>query len=585
MNEYITEKIGNEYQEWKIGEVVFMKASTGAGKTHFILHTLLAYATSKRQNILYLVNRKILKMQLDVEISELPSDQQKYIKVELYQSLEGDIRENKNDKYYKNDKKENIWEMSRYTYIICDEAHYFSSDSLFNTGTELVYRWIQYQGYDAVRVYISATLNPLVENRIKEDEEKKEYQCSRIYNFPSRFISEYRVKNVNQWTYSGEMDYSYLECHIINDISEVAEEVSESKEKWLIFVDSIDRGKKLFKEVSKYLENQEKGQASEVLFISADYKESSEELFEVNNIAKEKKQRTRILICTSVMDNGISLNDFELRNLVVEADTQDKFIQMIGRKRNVGEKTKLYLVNKSAMEIERRLHKICELKKLCVECLKYLKPIEDKFASIGDYYSLEELNKEEENAVWRQHSWALKKLVQERNSAVQQIFYAVNGCLCLNFFSIERIEYLEKFYRALQMELRENDFALVRTQLSWLGKSSEEAELLIKYEKKTQYGKSWEKVNTYFEGIVGKNMDEKEFINIKMFLKDDLEILVREKESFDFDGANTIINNLPRNDRVLSKKNIKWLRTYCELKYEEEQEGEKVKTYRLVRVE
>lgn len=572
MDEYITEKIGNEYEKWEKGDIVFMKAATGAGKTHFILHTLLGYAARRRQYILYLVNRRILKMQLEAEISELPFDQQGYIKVELYQTLEARIREGAN-----------IWNESGYTYIICDEAHYFSSDALFNTGTELGYLWIRLQGDNSVRVYISATLNLLVEARIKEDEEKKKYLCSRIYNFPSRVINVYQIKAHNQWTYSGEVDYSYLECHIIDDISEVAEEVSKSKEKWLIFVDSIDRGKNLYKEVSRYLENPEKGKSSEVLFLSADYKEKSDEVFEVKNIAKEKKQCTRILICTSVMDNGISLNDFELRNLVVEADTQDEFIQMIGRKRNVGEKTKLYLVNKSAMEIERRLHKICELKKLCVEYLTYFNPIKDKFASTRDYDSLEELNKEEQNAVWHQHSWALKKLVQERNSAVQQIFYTVNGWLCLNFFSKERIEYLERFYRNLQMELKEDDFALVKKQLSWLGKSSEEAELFIEQEKKTQYEKSWEKVNSCFESIVGKNMDEKEFINMKMFLKDDLKDMVEQKK--DIDGASIILSNLLKKDRVLSKKNIEWLRIHCGLNYKEEQEDkEGSKVYRLEKV-
>lgn len=578
MNEYITEKIGNEYQEWKKGDVVFLKASTGAGKTHFILHTLLAYAAGKYQYILYLVNRKILKMQLEAEISELPVEQQEYINVELYQSLEAAIRNGKN---------ENIWKQLGYAYIICDEAHYFSSDSLFNTGTELGYRWIQNQCCGVVKIYISATLDFLVENRIKNDEKNKKYIRSKYYKFPSRFLDKNGIGKGNQWEYLGNVDYSYLEYHVISNIYDILEEIckDKEKEKWLIFVDSLDKGKKLLKEVEKKLKVQKKGEASEVLFISADYKEKIEGVNEVSNIAKDKKQLTRILICTSVMDNGISLKDFALRNLVIETDAKDEFLQMLGRKRDTGEKTKLYLVNKPAIEIERRLYEIRKIKNVCVDCLKYLIPIKDEFGCrVDDINSLEKLDDDEKKVVYWQHCWALQALL-EKNEVVQKIFYAYEGILRLNFFSIERIEYLDTFYTKLLSEMEKDEFALIKKQLSWLGKSSGEIDKIVEYEKKTQYEKSWEKVNTYFENIVGINMGEKEFIDIKMILKDDLEILVREKESFDYDGATVILNNLPRNDRVLSKKNINWLRTYCDLKYEEEQEGEEAKIYRIVKAE
>ena len=60
--EYIAEKIGDNYQEWKNGDVVFISSPTGSGKTTFILKKLLPYLAEKGQRILYLVNRKALKL-------------------------------------------------------------------------------------------------------------------------------------------------------------------------------------------------------------------------------------------------------------------------------------------------------------------------------------------------------------------------------------------------------------------------------------------------------------------------------------------------------------------------------------------
>lgn len=66
----VTDKIGNEYREWQQGDTVF--------------NTLLSYAKEKDWKILYLVNRTMLKEQLEKEISKRPFNEQ-IIRVELYQ--------------------------------------------------------------------------------------------------------------------------------------------------------------------------------------------------------------------------------------------------------------------------------------------------------------------------------------------------------------------------------------------------------------------------------------------------------------------------------------------------------------------
>ena len=38
---YVTEKIGDEYRNWIEGDEILIQASTGSGKSYFILHVLL----------------------------------------------------------------------------------------------------------------------------------------------------------------------------------------------------------------------------------------------------------------------------------------------------------------------------------------------------------------------------------------------------------------------------------------------------------------------------------------------------------------------------------------------------------------
>lgn len=59
--EYITDKIGEEYKDWKTGDYIYINAPMGTGKTQFVFNTLAEYATKSYDEILYLCNRKALR--------------------------------------------------------------------------------------------------------------------------------------------------------------------------------------------------------------------------------------------------------------------------------------------------------------------------------------------------------------------------------------------------------------------------------------------------------------------------------------------------------------------------------------------
>lgn len=54
----------SEYIKWKRGDVVIIDASTGAGKTFFVLNELVKYAASKGEDVVFLCNRISIKSQL-----------------------------------------------------------------------------------------------------------------------------------------------------------------------------------------------------------------------------------------------------------------------------------------------------------------------------------------------------------------------------------------------------------------------------------------------------------------------------------------------------------------------------------------
>ena len=51
--------------------------------------------------------------------------------------------------------------MDEYKYVVCDEFHYFMSDSAFNTTTDMSYEFIS--KLDCVRIFMSATCKGMIE--------------------------------------------------------------------------------------------------------------------------------------------------------------------------------------------------------------------------------------------------------------------------------------------------------------------------------------------------------------------------------------------------------------------------------------
>ena len=64
---------------------------------------------------------------------------------------------------------------NHYDYIVCDEAHFFIQDSLFNHYTDDMLEYIINKGGSSVRIYMSATLNLVMESILRTEYHSLEF--------------------------------------------------------------------------------------------------------------------------------------------------------------------------------------------------------------------------------------------------------------------------------------------------------------------------------------------------------------------------------------------------------------------------
>lgn len=371
---------------WEPSQPVFISAQTGQGKNHFIENTLIPYVRELNYNeetsykILILSNRLALKQQIKYRINgndKLDDEENNeggqiysYEKVADIMTYQGFLRRAEHSEG---------WHL-KYIYVICDEAHFFTSDAMFNPHTHKILQTIVRLFQNAVRVYMSATPYECLEYIIKCEDEERERLNSKKYG-----------RDQSKWKY-GKMvfyhfkrDYKYLDTKTYSSISELYDEIVESvvrrKEKWIIFIDDKekcvkeqDKLEKLIKDKESSLavekrkpkkkdgedagtdkDNEAEKKVERVYAVDADSKKDSK----YQKIVKDEKldKDTYVLISTSVLDNGVNLTG--IKNIVVSDMEKSKCLQMVGRARKSedkdGEHKNLYIKRFSNSEVDKRI--------------------------------------------------------------------------------------------------------------------------------------------------------------------------------------------------------------------------------------
>lgn len=550
MEKYVSDVIGKDYEKWKLNQLIFIEGPTGSGKTTFVLKELVKFAALKGRKILYLVNRTILKKQLDEKIKEikielLERNNEEFnknldvaIEVKMYQTIENECRKTP-------EKLEN--ENSEYKYIIADECHYFLMDSTFNTNTQLSYDWIMKKRKQAVIIFISATDKRIKDYvlgekdvAIKKCENKKvsilRGDMEEAMGYVSEVLPPYHI----------EGDYTYVKPYILGDTAQIVKTIKAKKGKWLIFVDSIKRGE----EITDFLVKTE----IETIFIDALLKENDYSVRRtIEEISKVEKFSEQVLVATSVMDNGISIKDIKVRNLIIMSDTQEEFMQMLGRKRKMNDTDDLdlYILQRDENEFKNRLRYI-------EKRLKFI----SEHGLEGFSVSLEELM-ESENTYF----------------CAQNLCYVKKGFLKLNPFAFEQCRYLQRYYNHLIKRFREEgSSAFVREQLEWLGKDKKYIDEVVR----SQEEKLKKSICEELDKCINKKMSKEENLELRESIRDHIKSLLEkrlEDDSIDemlkeeikvnikeFGKSSKSNDNDPKNERPLTSERFNIIVKILDLK-------------------
>ena len=317
------------------------------------------------------------------------------------------------------------------------------------------------------------------------------------------------------------------------------------RDKWLLFVDDKNLGKELAKQLGK----------EKVVFISAENKRDRDQSDTVSEIVVNEKSNKQYLIATSVLDNGINLKDCQLRNIILMADTEMEFIQMLGRKRKDGEKVNLYIYQHNKKHFQERLRSAEKRLNIASKYVIYMKNCKEK------YYQ----NFEEDRAIKHLQIYFMRQRADEKIAVedVRSLFNVYGGVFYLNLLAVHNLKNLKKFYNMVIDEFDKiGEDAFVKIQLGWLGIDEE----IIKESKLTQEERCCKQVNDWMEEISNDEMSRDEFIQKLKSINKQISFLAKAtkaKEGFD----EKTVNNITKSDRPLTDEHIEYLNKFYEIPY------------------
>lgn len=366
---------------WEPTQPVFISAQTGKGKNHFIEETLIPYVRElnhrkgTNHRVLVLSNRIALRLQIlermnaDNGLTDFNDasvySMDEYADVMMYQ---GFLR--KMQHYEMAQKKK----MASYLFIICDEAHFFTSDAMFNPYTEKTLSAIVKTFKNAIRIYMSAT----------------PYECLGYIQKHERLHSreEYPPFPV---LYYFKRDYSYLDIKYYSNFNELVGIMEKgNNENWLVFIDNKKRCAQFKEELDSV-----PALKGKVYTVSRESKLETkyQKMIATEQIdaSSEGKIKTKVLIATSVIDNGVNFRN--IHNVVVSDISKVKCLQMLGRARvDQNKRVTLYIKRQEAYQIERRLTSFLKQQD-AYHALKMCEASsEDKLKFYSKYYNGDEVD-------------------------------------------------------------------------------------------------------------------------------------------------------------------------------------------------
>lgn len=352
----VPESIGDSYLSWEAKHPVLIDAPTGSHKTTFVYTKLIDDTISRRQHLILISNRIALTARQRLDVLKILSDKYPHLIDGLMDNTEKEIDEinfigpvcvctyqglhsliNRPDLAEVNTLN---W-FNRLRYAVFDEIDFLYSDALFNSMCGFWAKRIPLIFKKAIRVYITATSWEIkdtimyYEQNVLDTASKTGLSwMEAVVAYSQEAISNeqslYYYYNRKLKHYYMKPDYSAYRLHFFGETSDSSANASallstmnplpSEFNKWVIFVHQKSTGQKL-KETLKR-------KAITAKYIDASRKDAVKTI--VNNPYKLKDS---VLISTSVISNGVNLNDSTVKNIGIFCLDRTLFVQQIGRRR------------------------------------------------------------------------------------------------------------------------------------------------------------------------------------------------------------------------------------------------------------
>lgn len=397
--EYISNIIGDTYKNWTNGDKILIDSPCGSGKTHFIKQLI---TTNKHTGFLIVSNRTNLKKQYWNDLNG-----NKNFTSICYQTLQKELQK---DRDY----------MKQYAIIIFDEIHHLLDSASYDRYTDIIYNEIINGDYSKnILIIMSATIG--------------------------RFKNILKTKFNNLKVYEQTtIDYSYIDkVYMYKKSNSIIETIANDNtpSKWIIFVSSKDDGEEYKKELTQL--------GIDCKFIYSAKKKSKETKETMDEIVNNCTFSSKVLIATSILQEGVNLHDDLITNIVMETWNEIATIQSVNRVRVETEnpnRINLYIRKRTKNGIIGKFSRL-----------------EDKFILVNKFMKYTSIE-------------AKSKFINERcDRNTKKFFYEVDGVFYLdkdNNYKMNNLAYIKLlddywYFRDLSDNIAQDENYQVNQVLKW----------------------------------------------------------------------------------------------------------------------
>lgn len=290
-----------DLEQWREQDLISIEAGTDTGKTYFITHRFTDFCRERNYKVLYLSPRVLLNNQV---APQLDND---IIQIMTYQAIENG---------YENGIPFELGKALDYDFIVCDEAHYFFSDSRFNKYTDISFREIC--DAFATKIFISATMGGVKDLAIDT--------ISKYNGAPAKIINDYKIPNRTDHIDS----LLFFQCtgerkeEAIHRMIETSKTNIKPNSKVLVIVDDVKAAYNLHQRYPDSMFVCSEGNRTFARYRNEDA---------IARLTAEERFECKYLFATPALDVGFNIKDAAVDTIIISVFDPNTVIQALGRKR------------------------------------------------------------------------------------------------------------------------------------------------------------------------------------------------------------------------------------------------------------